>query len=292
MRSDKIPVTTDVLVWARTTAGYDQESAARKVGVSLETLLSIESGEKMPSIVQLRKMAEKYKRPLAVLLLGKPPKDFSVPHDYRRLSSMYDNTWSPKLISEYKRALSQRDVLTEIDEVAPGTAIIDDKKAYSIPNTTIDVAGEKFRRLLRIDSWSTDTRKNLNSAIDTLEALGILVVQAQRVPIAEMRGMSVSKWLHPIIILNGADYPRPKLFSLLHELAHIGSNMDGLCDMNINQSKDVVNGIERKCNQIAAASLMPKDVIFRDPEIINAKNWNTDTVFAEHGHGFCCCQKI
>jgi Zn-dependent peptidase ImmA (M78 family) len=76
----------------------------------------------------------------------------------------------------------------------------------------------------------------------------------QRVPTNEMRGFSFGDGPAPIIALNGADWPRGKIYSLLHELAHVGFRSNGLCDLE-HRSED---NIERKCDQVAAAALMPR----------------------------------
>jgi Zn-dependent peptidase ImmA (M78 family) len=86
------------------------------------------------------------------------------------------------------------------------------------------------------------------------ERLGVVVIQTQRVDLAAMRGFSLADGPCPIIALNGSDAPRGKTFTLLHELAHVGFRADGLCDL----AHDVVSDIERLCDRVAAAALMPK----------------------------------
>jgi len=58
-------VKPELLRWGRETAGLTIEAAAKKITVTPERLLSWENGHSRPSIPQLRKMADVYKRPLA-----------------------------------------------------------------------------------------------------------------------------------------------------------------------------------------------------------------------------------
>ena len=78
-RSIPAQIHPELLVWARTTAGLTQEAVAKKVQIKPQLLQDWESGAANPSIAQLRKLGEIYKRPLAVFFLSQPPKGFD-PH--------------------------------------------------------------------------------------------------------------------------------------------------------------------------------------------------------------------
>ncbi len=51
--------------WARMTANITVETAAKRFGIKIETLLSWETGTGKPSIPQLRRLAKLYHRPMA-----------------------------------------------------------------------------------------------------------------------------------------------------------------------------------------------------------------------------------
>jgi transcriptional regulator with XRE-family HTH domain len=101
-----------LLIWARESAKYTLEVAAEKAHVKREALEAWEAGEGAPSIPQLRKLAEVYKRPLVVFFLPKPPKDFEALRDFRRLPAGA-STESPELASETRWAHEMRDVALE-----------------------------------------------------------------------------------------------------------------------------------------------------------------------------------
>jgi transcriptional regulator with XRE-family HTH domain len=82
----KATINPALLIWARTTAGYELVGAAEALDLSQEKLEAWEGGEDQPSIPQLPKLAELYKRPLAVLYLPEPPQTFQPMHDLGRLA--------------------------------------------------------------------------------------------------------------------------------------------------------------------------------------------------------------
>lgn len=273
---ERIPVEPAVLKWARESAGYhDQDAAAKRVGVSSLTLKSWESGELQPTIKQLRKAGKTFKRPLAVLLLPEPPKDFDALRDFRKTPAAREEgaTWSPALHGEFRRALSQREVYLELLQLAPGT-VPESKSTFGTTRSkgTAAVAAD-LRQLLDMDSWPSSLwsrpRELLNQAVEAVEDLGILVIQTQDVDINEMRGFSISEWPYPVIALNGSDWPRPRLFTLLHELTHLSLKSGGLCDLHELPKKNprTVDDVEHFCNEVAAAILMPQDRILAEPVV-------------------------
>lgn len=74
-----------VLRWARESAGYDLDQAARKVAVPRRKLLSAEEGETLLTLRQAERAAHVFRRPLAALFLPAPPVEASVEHQFRRL---------------------------------------------------------------------------------------------------------------------------------------------------------------------------------------------------------------
>jgi Zn-dependent peptidase ImmA (M78 family)/transcriptional regulator with XRE-family HTH domain len=262
--TERIPLGPGVLDWARRTAGYDKSTAAKRLNVRIERLEKWESGNQYPTISQLRQMAKLYRRPLAVLLLPSPPKDFDALRDFRRLGDVATVEWSPALHSEFKRALTQREVLLELAELAPATlpdSHLDLRLSIDVPD---EQAGAQLRAMLHLDAWPSSIRSNQNlalrAAIEAVEQLGILVLQTRDVAIEEMRGFSISEWPYPVVVLNGSDWPRPRLFTLLHELCHIALNAGGLCDLHDVQGRSgqtSEDSLEHYCNRVAAAALMP-----------------------------------
>ena len=269
--TDRVAVEPAVLEWARTSSGLDQEGAAKKLGVSEASLAKWEAGELEPTIRQLRAAAKCYRRPLAVLLLPEPPDDFQALRDFRRVSGAKEGTWSPALHSEFKRSLSQREVFLELSELAPG-AVTPSQNALELGDgLEVEEAAALLRGALGVADLSLDTSRPhevLNAYIAAVEAVGPIVLQTRDVEIKEMRAFSVSEWPFPIIALNGKDWPRARLFSLLHELCHIGLNAGGLCDLHEAKKRTATEDeVEHYCNAVAGAVLMPTDAVLAHPDV-------------------------
>jgi len=69
-------VKPDLLIWARESAGFTKEDAANKLRIKLQRLEDWEAGASRPTIKQLRKLGQLYKRPIAVFYLDEKPTDF------------------------------------------------------------------------------------------------------------------------------------------------------------------------------------------------------------------------
>lgn len=59
----------------------------------------------------------------------------------------------------------------------------------------------------------------------------------------------------PVIMLNGADAPQARCFTLVHELAHLLDRTGALCVLDEDAE------VEQRCNRFAAAVLMPPTAI-------------------------------
>lgn len=67
-------ITPEVIKWARETARYSIEDAAKYLKVSVKKLNAWETGAEFPTIKQAEKMAKFYKRPFAAFFLPEVPK--------------------------------------------------------------------------------------------------------------------------------------------------------------------------------------------------------------------------
>ncbi|MCH8055736.1 MAG: helix-turn-helix transcriptional regulator, partial [Deltaproteobacteria bacterium] len=111
----------ELLSWARESGGFTVEAAAEKAHVKPEKLLTWERGEQRPTIIQLRNLANVYKRPLAVFYLPEPPKTFDAMHDFRRLPGEAAERKSPELRLEIRRSQQRRELALDLYEDLEGT---------------------------------------------------------------------------------------------------------------------------------------------------------------------------
>lgn len=270
----KVDATPEVLEWARKSIGLSLQQAAQRVKVSAIQIQEWEEGIGEPSFAQLRRMANAYKRPVAVLLLSSPPEGFEPIRDFRLLPENQNREWSPELHAEFRRVQVQREVARELatdEQVVPLTLSVQ-----------LDDDPDNIGNIVRAWLIGTQSVKNeLNWWIGLIENKAILVTQIQDVDLTEMRGCSLSDEPFPTIILNGKDTQRGKLFTLLHELTHILLRLGGLCDL-AEVSRDVkteTQRIERFCNQVAAATLIPRDALLHNAPVASATvgyRWTDD----------------
>ncbi len=278
MGSERIAVAPAVLIWGRTSAGLSVEQAGRKLHVSPKSLDAWEKGGLQPTIKQLRQAAKVYKRPLAVLLLPVAPNDFDALRDFRQSRTdgqRRSSEWSPELHAEFRRALSQREVFLELLELAPGSVPAATAPVQVRPDTPSEDAGRYVRDLLQLQElpnaiWRTPNEA-LNACVAAVERLGILAVQTKGVKRREMRGFSISEWPFPVVALNGSEWPRPRIFTLLHELCHLALNAGGLCDLHERRAHPTADDkVEHYCNEVAASALMPRAIFLSEPEVQRA----------------------
>ncbi|RSN44901.1 hypothetical protein DMC64_18615 [Amycolatopsis sp. WAC 04197] len=261
-----------VLRWARTTIGLTEVAAARKIGVPDDRVAQWESGEAQPTIVQLKKAATAYNRALGVFFLADPPAAFDTLRDFRRLPEASVGEWSPDLHAEYRRAHQQRDNLLELYELDDEDPPADWRLSAAGPDERL---AERAREtLLGLSPIVLTTRStvydHLNAWGAGLERAGVLVLATSRgrVPTTEMRAFSLYFDKLPVIMVNGADSPRGRLFSLLHEFAHLALHTQGLCDVTADlRATTPERQLEARCNALAAAMLMPAAAVLRRPEV-------------------------
>jgi len=278
MVRERLTVAPDVLAWARTTAGLSTEAAAKKLAVSEVTLGKWESGDLKPTATQVRKAAAAYHRPFSALLLPEPPEEVAPLADFRRLPTGDDKHWSPALRTAIRQIEAQREALLEVQAASPESDEPSSEFVTADPGNEAAKVAERIRVFLSFDSVAAATWTRpydaLNAAVGAVESRGVLVVQVGGVPISEMRGFSIADWPVPVIALNGGDWPRPRLFTLLHEMAHLAYRSSGLCDLHetAGPTHRQSDALEHRCNSVAAAVLMPEQPFLRAATTIGQRD--------------------
>lgn len=257
-------VDPELLSWARRSANYEPLAVARKLGVPDDRVEAWENGTAKPTITQLRTMANLYRRPLGVFFLPEPPAGFETMRDFRRIYGSASAMWSAELHAEFRRAHDQRDVLLEIaelDDISPaevwratGRSDDDQGLAAAARSTLQDAAPLSYPTL------GGSEYDHLNYWTAALEEAGVLIMHTAGglVPTEEMRAFSLYFNQLPVIMLNGADWPRGRIFSVIHEYAHLLLHTAGLCDTTTDSHAITDDRrLEARCNAIAAEILMP-----------------------------------
>jgi len=259
-------ITPSVLEWARKRSRLREDEAALRIlgkehplADLVTKLLQWESGLSRPTISQMRKVCEVYKRPLAMFYMDTPPDEFETLRDFRSGSASGQDDFSPSLALLLRKSFSKsawlHDYLlsTGIDKLAfVGSAKISDG--------ALDVA-EKIRRQLGIvplDQINSSSREEaLRLWIRHAEQQGIFVFRDLLDP-DEVSGFVVSDTLAPFIFLNANDAVVKQLFTLGHELCHLWLNQSSISDLRPftpHLNAEIIE-IETFCNLVSSQLLL------------------------------------
>ncbi len=271
-RRVKALVEPELLRWARKSARLPLEVVAAKMEVDADRIQAWESdgSEDRCTVAQLRKLAEIYKRPLAVFYLPEPPKDFDALRDFRRLAASDIMEESPELAAEIRWAYQIREVALET------FALADVEVAELAAKTTLAAnaatTATKIRDLLAISLKTQHGWRGhydaLNGWRSAIEAAGVICVQFTGVSVYEARGFSISGDRLPLIAVNAKDAPTARVFSFIHELTHLLLGAAGKC--NFHEAKRAtrdVDKVEVYCNRVAGETLLPKTALLGEPVV-------------------------
>lgn len=254
--------TPSLLTWGRESAGLSLDAAARKVGVKVDQLSSWENGASRPSLPQLRKIAQAYRRPLAAFYLPEPPKRFEVMHDFRRSAEGSELQRTPQLALEIRKAYDRREwaleLWADIDRALPSFT------ATTTVNEGVEETAGRLRKAIGITlkaqgAWQLD-HEAFRGWRSTVEGAGVLTLQTTTLELEEARGFSIGMKPLPVVVVNIKDAPRGRIFTLLHELTHVMLRESGVCDLH---DAD----IEAFCNRVAGAALFPREELLQSPTV-------------------------
>src|SRR3990172_9534447 len=97
-RAPKALVDRAVLRWLRTSSGFTIPEVAGRAQTSADKVEQWEEeGGDRPSMPQLRKLAQAFKRPISDFFLPRPMPEPDIPHDFRRLPANGIRAYSPAL---------------------------------------------------------------------------------------------------------------------------------------------------------------------------------------------------
>jgi Zn-dependent peptidase ImmA (M78 family)/DNA-binding XRE family transcriptional regulator len=272
-------VNPELLAWAREASRLDVETAAQKIGVAPEKLASWEDGTAEPTITQLRKLADTYRRAVTFFFLERKPRAAKRLPDFRRLELSADDVESPELANMIREAQAKRaealNIFAESEDTPPEFLIALDRRLQP------EAAAVSLRAQLGIEfqqqrRWS-DEYQALRAWKAAAEARGVMVLQSSGVSIDEMRGCAIAEFPLPVVILNGSDRPLGRIFTLLHELVHLAHRESALCDMREQVPRnDEQERIEAYCNHVAGAVLVPAEFLNLEADVRSA---NAQTVW-------------
>jgi Zn-dependent peptidase ImmA (M78 family)/transcriptional regulator with XRE-family HTH domain len=258
-------VNPPLLVWAREQSGHAPDWVARKLSVKPERLLAWENGERKPTVRQAQELAKLYHRPFGVFFLPQPPALPPLASEYRRLPGVDPGVESPELRLALRLMSQRREITIGLLEEL-GAPIAPFPVAAHLSEGAHEV-GARLRALLGITvheqfGWSSEWQawRQWRAAV---EAAGVLVFQFPKVPLAQVRGVSLLMFPLPVIGLNSRETaPGARIFTLIHELVHVAlaAGKDEQSAILETRSDVAWSKVERFAEEAASAALIPDDV--------------------------------
>lgn len=132
----------------------------------------------------------------------------------------------------------------------------------------------------QIQSAWRDDDEALRAWTKAVEKRGVLVLQMS-FPMEDAKGFSLVDGGPPAIMLNRRDSPRGRMFSLFHEYCHLLLNDGGICRMDDREYRRSEDRVEKFCNRVAAAVLVPSEILLGHPLVrprSTPGDWREDTL--------------
>jgi len=221
--------------------------------------------EDKPTLQQVRKFANKVKRPVVFFFFERPPKDEIDPADFEDYRSQRGDL-SSALRYAIRSAWERREAALELVE---DSDLAFPEVPTCRPSEPPQEVGLRVREWLSVTTpmqrrWGEDGYGEWKKRVS---AQGVLVFEYEDVDVSEARGFALAEDRLPVVAINGRDDNRARSFSLLHEVAHVWLRSGrALSDDRIEDT----NEVERFCNAVAGAALLPVSELLSVPEVAAA----------------------
>lgn len=266
-----VNVSDNILQWIMTCVQLDKLPA--KVADNL-TMWS--QKKKTPTFNQIEDASRATGIPLGYFFLQVPPKEDLSLVEYRTVDSVELTNPSRELIDTmHNMELVQEWMRSELmAEETPAPyfvgALKKEKSTENFADSVRKILGLKIDWFKR----SRDQKDSFGRLRASMSDAGVIVMTSgivennthRPLDINEFRAFAMTDELAPLIFINGNDSENGKLFSLLHEFAHICLDESSLFNDRIGTGQSSRNK-ENMCNAVAAEILVP--------QILFATAWQT-----------------
>lgn len=256
-----LQISSALFRWARETAGLPLELAAKRIGVKADRLQEWEGVQALPTPRQLEKAADAYKRPVASFFLPAPPDEPPLPIDFRAPNVTNRPLSTPTRLA-IRRARWLKGVYSEFREAENLNIVpqLDTQQAPEIAGLIREWLAAPAERV--IGQQPNDALKIWR---DALEDLGLLVFQFS-MPVNEVHAFSIVDGV-PAIVLNSHDAYARRIFSTMHEVAHLVLRQPGICNPSESTPAKGSPDVEVRCNTAAGLVLVPDNALSKHPAV-------------------------
>lgn len=275
MSTDRMPITPEVITWAREWSGYTQEAVAAIQ--RFRKIADWECGVDSPTFRQLEELSDKFKVPMAVFFFPEPPKVEPVRSSFRTLGSAQFAQIPPSLHLLLRKAKALQIALAELNDHS------NQSNRIITRHLSLDLSGD-------IEAVASQTRVFLGVTIDEqfswpdahtafehwrtrfYEAGVYVFKDAFGKDHHDYSGFCLHDSEFPIIYINNSTSKTRQVFTLLHELAHLLYATSGftvpdhlfLDSLNIDNRR-----VEVRCNLFASRTIVPDDALDSQLELLS-----------------------
>ena len=253
-----------ILSWSRQRAGLSEAQVAKGLMVKLERLKEWEGGRSFPTFNQAQKWAALVHVPFGYLFLSAPPPEHLPLPDLRTVGGVFPDKPSLNLMDTVRDVLRKQDWYLEYlqdHERSPLSFV----GSFNCRSPIKDVVAD-IRRVLGVtDAFARMGYEDyVRALVSGAEEAGILIMRSgvalgnthRKLDVSEFRGFAISNAMAPVVFINSADAPTARLFTLMHELAHIWIGSTGVSDGSSQSARQE----EAFCNAVAGEFLAPEHV--------------------------------
>lgn len=264
MPSVPVNIENNVIEWALQCASVIKNTDA------VEYLLSWKEGKRKPTFNQVETVSKATRIPLGYFFLKSPPVEDIPILQFRTIGSIDINELSRDVIDIYNHMDSVQNWMRDymIDAGYDKLGLVGSLNT----NQDASVLVKQFREILNIPvNWHDKTTTKVDAFKffrERLESVGILIMMSgivgnntrRALSIEEFRAFTLIDDYAPLIFINANDSDGAKLFSLLHETAHVLLGVSSFYNDRYGYTNEV-STIEILSNAIAAEVLVPS-IIF------------------------------
>ncbi|GAB3034562.1 hypothetical protein GCM10027052_10430 [Parafrigoribacterium mesophilum] len=205
---------------------------------------------------QLVALAKRFGRPWPYLLVDAPEELGKRPRDNRTVANQ-KQPLSSDLVDQIGLVEA---MLGAASELFPEVAFEVPKLTITLDTAVVDAAAA-IRELLGV-SWDEQVATKGDYAALRLWSFALqeqgVYVSMRHLEDPTARAFSIVSGRQVVVVADTQDIPYARIFSLLHEYAHVVLRSAGVCDLDEDAT------VEWYCNSVAAAVLMPGGLLRRE----------------------------
>jgi len=267
MAVERMPITPEVVTWARERLGYTLDALAEK-RKDFKKVAEWESGESRPTYRQLEKLAKDLWLPVAVFFFPEPPETPKIEETFRTLGSEQFDEIPPSIRKLLYKARAFQVGLSELNDGRnpAHNHIISDLKLDVAEE--LSIATRRVRDYIGIAledqfKWNDDDEA-LKMWRSALFNVGVTVFK-DAFKTDDYSGFSLYDYEFPIIYVNNSNAKARQIFTLFHELAHLLFHTSGVDNDSAFRYSlpNEYSRVEMRCNAFAGAFLVPDDAFDR-----------------------------